>query len=134
MAAAAGAKEGACGGIAHAAAAPFPTKSRHTPREDALRAFARAMTAESMAHSNAMNSFNNESGWDFQTVIASEAKQSIARQKRSWIASSLPLLAMTVIRNDVAPSRRGFAISRRAAPEDCYQSFGNGGELPLPLW
>jgi len=29
-------------------------------------------------------------------VIASEAKQSMQRQKESWIASSLTLLAMTV--------------------------------------
>jgi hypothetical protein len=32
--------------------------------------------------------------WYF--VIASEAKQSIEPQKKAWIASSLPLLAMTV--------------------------------------
>jgi hypothetical protein len=33
---------------------------------------------------------------DVFRVIASEAKQSIARQKQDWIASSLTLLAMTV--------------------------------------
>ena len=46
----------------------------------------------------------------FDTVIASEAKQSITA-KEEWIASSLALLAMTW--------KYDFAISRRDAPESC---------------
>ena len=42
------------------------------------------------------------------TVIASEAKQSMAPQKQVWIASSQVLLAMTV--------GHTFAISQAAAP------------------
>jgi hypothetical protein len=34
---------------------------------------------------------------DPSSVIASEAKQSIAQQHENWIASSLTLLAMTVL-------------------------------------
>jgi hypothetical protein len=47
----------------------------------------------------------------YQTVIASEAKQSsfFRRERQSWIASSLSLLAMT--------ARYESAIPRRDAPE-----------------
>jgi hypothetical protein len=47
----------------------------------------------------------------YETVIASEAKQSsfFRREKESWIASSLSLLAMT--------ARYESAIPRRDAPE-----------------
>jgi hypothetical protein len=48
-----------------------------------------------------------------KTVIASEAKQSIARQAEKWIASSLTLLAMTV--------RHDFAISPRVSREFCFE-------------
>jgi hypothetical protein len=49
----------------------------------------------------------------YETVIASEAKQSsfFRREKESWIASSLSLLAMT--------ARYEFAFPRRDAPEVC---------------
>jgi hypothetical protein len=50
----------------------------------------------------------------FNTVIASEAKQSIGAAKEVWIASSLTLLAMTTERKK---------IRRRKSPADhCFRA------------